>query len=465
MKRLSGYLVAVTFCLSITPLRAAERPNFVLIMVDDLGWRDLGYTGNEVIQTPNMDALARSGAVFTRAYAAAPNCAPTRACLMTGQYPPRHGVYTVVDERHAPGSPQHKIIAATSQAELATEHFTLAEALRRHGYATGMVGMWNLGRGRRGPRTPTGQGFDSYIQPKDLGFERDAYFNHKGEYLTDRLTDAGLAFINAQRGKPFCLYLAYHAVHSPFEPKPDLLKKYKGKCDDPAYAATVEALDQSVGRVVKALDAAGVSEKTYIIFTSDNGGTRRYVAPLRGGKGTLYEGGLRVPAFICGPGIAPKCGYPDPISTIDFYPTLLELAGLPKPERQRLDGVSLAPLVLGKAKRLAPRRLFWHFPCYVGPGKPSSALLSGKYKLIEFFETGSVQLYDLSVDEGESRDLSMDQPQRADKLHQELRKMQKAMNAPRPMQANPNYDPGKVAKKDRGQRGKGKNEGLRRETR
>lgn len=422
------------------------RPNLVVILIDDMGWRDTGFAGNETIQTPNLDRLAKSGIVFTQAYAAAPNCAPTRACLMTGQYTPRHGVYTVLDERHTPGQPNHKIMASASKAELNSEAVTVAEALQDAGYATGMVGMWNLGRGRRGPRVPTSQGFDSYVQPKDLGFERDAYFNSDGEYLTDRLTDAAIDFVRKQNA-PFFLYVAYHAVHAPFDPKPELVGRYDLGEKAP-YAATVEALDQNIGRLASVLP-----QDTLIFFTSDNGGTRRYVEPLRGGKGTLYEGGLRVPAFAAGPGIEANQQTTEPISTIDVLPTLLELADTSSPVS--VDGVSLVPLWNNEA--LGRDALYWHFPCYVGQGTPSSALRKGDYKLIELFESGTIELYDLSKDPAEEQNLAQAETQLAEQLHNELKQWQAALNAPRPTEPNPDYDPASARKRSRDQRRKGVN--------
>ena len=268
----------------------------------------MGFTGNEFIETPRTDAMARQGMIFTNAYSSA----PTRACLMSGQYPPRHGVYTVVDERHSPGQPNHRILSSESSAELATESVTIGESLKAGGYATAMFGMWNLGRGKEGPITPIGQGFEVFKQPRGLGFNKDRYFNDKGEYLTDAFTTEGIRWMEAQGDEPFFLYLAYHGVHSPFEPKPDLLRKYQNKPggtgarDEAAYAATVEAIDQNVGRVVDALEQLGLSDNTIVIFHSDNGGTRHYTAPLAGGKGTLYEGGLRVPTAIWGPRCSPR---------------------------------------------------------------------------------------------------------------------------------------------------------------
>ncbi|NBX30814.1 hypothetical protein EBR04_10310, partial [bacterium] len=287
--------VALLLACAATAGAEAERaPNFVVILMDDMGWRDVGCTGNTFVETPHIDRLAKAGVVFTQAYASAPNCAPTRACLMSGQWTPRHGIYTVVDPRQPPGSSWHKLVAAHSESELATEVVTLPEALRSHGYATAFLGMWNLGRGRSGPRTPGGQGFDTVVFPENLGFGKDAYFNDQGQYLSDRLADEVLTFIGEHRSRPFFVYLADHAVHAPFSPKPDLLAKYEKKAaagsdrrDDAAYAATIEAVDRNVGRVVAGLDKLGLSDDTYVIFTSDNGGTTRYTPPLEGSKGQL----------------------------------------------------------------------------------------------------------------------------------------------------------------------------------
>jgi arylsulfatase A-like enzyme len=438
------------------PLAAAGQPNFILILADDLGWNDVGFSGNGFTDTPNLDQLAKDGMIFSRACASAPNCAPTRACLMTGQYPPRHGVYTVVDDRHAPGSPNHKIIAATSREALPTESITVAEALKTSGYATGMFGMWNLGRGRSGPTTPTGQGFDVFTEPKQLGFEKDAYHDAKGRYSPDALTDAALDWMDSVKGKPFFLYLPFHDVHAPYDPKPQLLSKYQARAGviDPAKAATVEAMDANVGRLLAALEKAGLRESTYVIFTSDNGGDRQFVAPLRGGKGQLYEGGLRVPAAIRGPGI--RAGGISGVTTLsmDWFPTMLELAGVKAPAGLALDGCNLAPVLTGKATVLE-RDVFWHFPSYIGGGGPSSAIRSGDWKLIEFFESKTSELYHLSEDPGENKDLAASEPKRAAELLAKLHAWQRATNAACPTEANPAYDPSASPKRGRDERGKG----------
>lgn len=442
------------------PVPVPAKPNFILILIDDMGWRDMGFAGSGFIDTPNTDNLARNGVIFTQAYSSAPNCAPTRACLMSGQYTPRHGVFTVVDARHEPGSVHHKILAADSSPDLAADSFTIAEAFKEAGYATAMFGMWNLGRGNSGPTTPTGQGFDEFKQPRTLGFDKDAYMKDNGEYLTDAFTSEGIRFMRENRDKPFFLYLAYHAVHHPFQPKPDLLKKYQSKArsgDEKSnieYAATVEALDQNMGRLQAALLELGLDRNTIVVFTSDNGGNRINVAPLNGSKGSLYEGGLRVPAAIWGTGIRKSVTSDVPFTTIDIYPTLIDLAGIPRPKQQLLDGTSFAQFLRGGEE---PRRdtIFFHFPSYIGAGGPSSAMRKGNYKLIEQFESGKVELYDLSKDIGESRDIAKSSPELTRELYGELLAWQQSTGAPRPTQLNPNYDPGAQPLRGRENRGKG----------
>ncbi|MCE9531508.1 MAG: sulfatase-like hydrolase/transferase, partial [Planctomycetes bacterium] len=248
-------------------------------------------------------------------------------------------------------------MAAESKSELATDVVTIAEALQTGGYETAFFGMWNLGRGRSGPVTPDGQGFKHVVFPENIGFGKDAYFDKEGNYLSDRLMDEVLTFVNKNRDRPFFVYLPDHAVHAPFEPKPDLLKKYEGKAgasqdrrDNPAYAATIEAVDQNVGRIIDTLGRLSLTDNTVVIFTSDNGGMQQFTPPLRGGKGELYEGGIRIPLVVSWPGRTKpgtRCGAP--VSSIDLYPTLLELAGLKPPQGQGLDGVSLVPLLQGAA--------------------------------------------------------------------------------------------------------------------
>ena len=462
MTRITRSLVLSVVLLAVCPvagLSAPERPpNFIVILMDDMGWRDVGFMGNEFVETPSIDRLAKTGLVFTQAYASAPNCAPTRACLMSGQYTPRHGIYTVVDPRQSAGSPWQKLLAAQSESELATEIVTLPEALKARGYATSFFGMWNLGRGRSGPRTPGGQGFDTVVFPETIGFGKDAYFDAKGNYLSDRLTDEVLTFVENNRARPFFVYLADHAVHAPYDPKPDLLAKYERKAksgndrrNDPAYAATIEAVDRNVGRIVAALGKLGLTDDTVVIFTSDNGGTPQYTAPLNGSKGQLYEGGIRVPLVVSWPGLARKGTSSDvPVASIDLYPTLLELSGASPPRDQPLDGMSLAAILEGGQSR--PRsRLFWHFPCYVGRATPSSAIREGDFKLVEFFEDGGrVELYNLREDPNEQRNLAATMPDKTKTLTATLHAWQKETGAAIPSEPNPAYDP--KADRPRGRR-------------
>lgn len=428
-----------------------ERPNFVIILADDMGWNEARFCGNTNVETPHLDALARSGAVFTQACASAPTCAPTRASLLTGQYTPRHGVYNVVDPRHAPGLPHHKILATETRPDLPDGTVTLAEALKPAGYTSALFGMWNLGRGRSGPAAPAGQGFDLFVEPTDLGFAKDAYHREDGVYTSDALTDAALEWIKREKDRPFFLYLAFHDVHGPFDPKPELLDKYRRRpgVTAPELAATVEAMDANVGRLLEGLERLGLSDRTYVIFTSDNGGVRQAVAPLRGGKGTLYQGGLRVPAIVSGPGIAAGQEIDTPVLSMDFFPTVLDWAGLPANTATSIDGKSLVPLLDGKEKTIT-RDLFWHFPVYAGPTAPCSAIRSGDWKLLEFFESGRTELYDLSCDPGESQDLAASEPGRANELRDKLRAWQNSLRAPRPTEPNPAYDPAAPA------RGRGK---------
>lgn len=450
-------------------LAAAERvpPNVILILLDDLGWRDVGFMANDFVETPQLDRLAERGLVFTQAYASAPNCAPTRACLLSGQYTPRHGVYTVSDPRQSSGAPWQRLLPAENRAELDPRVVTLAEVLRDAGYATGFFGMWNLGRGRTGPQTPGGQGFQTVVFPEQLGFGKDAYFDDERNYLSDRLTDEVLRFVERQRERPFFVYLADHAIHAPFSPPPDLLAKYERKAaarratrDDPASAATVEAVDRNVGRIVEALSRWQLTDNTVVIFTSDNGGTPNTTAPLRGSKGQLYEGGIRVPLLFAGPGVTrPGTRCDVPVSSVDLYPTLLEWAGVAPPAGQPLDGVSLASLLRGNAT-WAPRRLFWHFPCYVGRATPASAIREGDDKLIEFFETPDrLELYDLRRDPAEQDNLADRFPERTRELAAALHAWQQETRAALPRQPNPAYD--ERARRPRGGPGKGASSGQR----
>jgi arylsulfatase A-like enzyme len=434
----------------------AKRPNIVIILIDDMGWRDPGFVGNKYIETPNIDRLAREGAVFTQCYASAPNCAPTRACLLTGQYPSRHGVYTVVDDRYAPGQPHMKVMSTKGNDELPDKTVTLAEALKGEGYATALIGMWNLGRGRNGtPGSPTGQGFDVYHRPDDFNFAKDAYRNDQGKYLSDALCDDAVAWIEKNKDRPFFLYFPDHSVHEPFDPKPELLAKYQKKTPTgldkgitPEYAATCEAADRSVGRIMETLKRLGLDNDTIVVFTSDNGGLPYVVNPLRGSKGLLYEGGLRVPGAVRWPGVIPAGkSYDEPVLSMDFMPTVLEAAGVPLPKGQPTDGLSLMKQLKTGAPLNRPA-IFWHFPCYIGKGEPMSLLRAGDYKLIEKFAGPTFELYDVKKDPSEAHDLAKAEPAKVEELKKLLLAWQKDTGAFLADQPNPAYDPN--AKEPRG---------------
>jgi len=448
MRLLICILIFLSLSISGNTLHAAP-PNVALILMDDMGWRDVGFAGNDFVETPNLDRLAREGIRFTQAYASAPNCAPTRACLMSGQYTPRHGVFTVIDPRHDPGQPHHKVISAKSNEALSGDVVTIAELLQSKGYATGCFGMWNLGRGRSGPSTPTGQGFDLFKEPKSIGFEKDAYFDSDGRYCSDVLTDETLSFIEIHRSRPFFVYLATHDVHAPLEPKPELVAKYEKKAQranvsdaEIQQAASVEAIDLNVGRIMDKLRELKLDENTMVIFTSDNGGTPQFVAPLNGSKGALYEGGIRVPAAIWWKGLKnPGRDFDEPVLSMDFYPTITELAGEDLPKNQSIDGTSLMSVLRDEAKSLNRDSVFWHFPCYIGRGEPSNAVRMGDWKLIEKFQDESFELYNLNNDPGEKKNLAESQPQKAKELKQVLLEWQTTTGAPRPVEKNPAYDP------------------------
>jgi arylsulfatase A-like enzyme len=341
------------------------------------------------------------------------------------------------------------------------EIVTVAEVLKKAGYATGCFGMWNLGRGKNSPVTPTGQGFDLFLRPQDLGYEKHRYLKQDGSYLTDDFTDEALEFIDQAGGRPFFVYLPYHAIHAPFEPPADLLAKYQRKLQalddskiDPEYLASVEALDRNVGRIMADLEKRGIAKNTTVLFTSDNGGIPSRISPLKGSKGSLYEGGLKVPAAVWGYGVkASGQACEEVVVGMDFYPTLVELAGLSHEPSHRPDGMSLVPLFRGE-KSLERESLFWHFPCYIGKGSPSSVIRKGNLKLIHFFEDKRSELYDLVRDPNETNDLSKSKVREKELLEMELFAWWKETGAALTSGPNPSFDPTAVSKRKGGKGGK-----------
>lgn len=446
------------------PASSSDRPNILFLMADDLGWSDLGVTGSPWHRTPVLDRLAREGLRFTDAYSNGPNCAPTRACLMSGQYPPRHGIYTVASG--ARGQARHrKLVPVENETVLAPRFVTLAETLRAAGYQTAHFGKWHLGH--PGETGPLEQGFELNVAGNHRGHPPSYFSPYRnaqladgpdGEYLTDRLTREALAFLDRRESdRPFFLYFPFYTVHTPIQGKPEKVEKYREllagkKPAHPGYAAMVESLDENVGRLLAKIDELGLRESTLVIFTSDNGGlggyeglgTREYTsnAPLRGGKGMLHEGGIRVPLIVRWPGQVPAGKVSStPVITLDFYPTLAALAGVTE-NLPALDGVNLLPILRDPEGATLPgdRALFWHFPGYLQANvqrgtwrtKPGGVIRLGRHKLIEYFEDGRRELYDLEEDIGEKRDLSSERPELVEKLHARLKEWREAVRAPLP---------------------------------
>jgi arylsulfatase A len=442
----------------------AAKPNVVLIVIDDYGQRDSGCYGSRYHRTPNIDRLAKEGLRFTDAYAACPVCSPTRAALMTGKYPARLNLTDWLPGR--PDRPDHRLKRPAIRQELPLEEVTLAEALKTAGYATAHVGKWHLGGKGFGPRE---QGFDLNVAGDHTGTPRSYFapFRNKqgtmpgleeapeGEYLTDRLTAEAVKFIAANKDRPFFLYLPHYAVHTPLRAKKELQAKYQpgrlGTQGNPIYAAMVESMDESVGKVLKALDDHKLAANTLVIFTSDNGGLATAEgkntpatsnAPLREGKGWLYEGGIRVPLIVRGPGV--KSGTTSvPASSIDVFPTVLEVCGVTADAKP--DGVSLLTALEGQQQSVR-RPLFWHYPHYANQGsRPGGAVRDGNLKLIEFTDTGRRELYDLKADPSESRNLAAEKAEQVKELAEMLAGWRKTVAAKMPM-PNPDYRPNPQAK-------------------
>jgi arylsulfatase A-like enzyme len=423
----------------------APRPNIVLIYADDLGWRDLGVQGSTYYETPNIDRLASQGMRFTNAYSNAPNCAPSRAALMSGQYAPRTGVYTVASAARGRAE-NRRLVPVQNRTDLDLGVVTVAEALRSVGYVTGEVGKWHLGGEGS---LPTDQGFDWSVAGDAAGSPPSYFYPYErngrsipgledgeeGEYLADRLTEEAIGFIETNRAEPFFLYLPHYSVHTPIQGPPALIEKYEGKPasqghGDAEYAAMVEAMDSSVGQLLDALDRLGLADNTLVVFYADNGGygPRTSMEPLRGSKGMLYEGGIREPLIVRWPGrVEAGTTSDEPVIGTDFYPTLLSLSGAEAPAGQLLDGRSLLPALEGDAS--PERDIFWHFPAYLGAyagmtgawrTTPASVIRRGNHKLIHFFEDDVWELYDLEADIGESHDLSEEMPERTAELREAL---------------------------------------------
>ncbi len=435
---------------------ANEPPNIVLIVADDLGWTDLGCFGSRYYQTPHVDRLCNEGTKFTSAYSCGPNCAPTRACLMSGMYSPRHGVYTV--GTGARGKKQHRqLIPVENKTTLALSFVTLGEVLHDAGYVTAHFGKWHLGQpAKAGPEE---QGFDFNFGGNHSGQPQGGYFSPynnpqlpdgpEGENLTDRMSDEAVQFIEQHREKRFFVYLAYYAVHSPIQAKAEVVARYverkpRGGHRNPKYAAMIETMDTGIGRILETLDNLKLADRTVIVFYSDNGGTKiTSQAPLRGRKGMLYEGGVRVPLIVRWPGVTKPGSVSDtPVNSVDFLPTLAEIAHGKPPKS--LDGTSITALLKNPDSNIGRQAIYWHFPGYLEDNAqkgtwrttPAGAIRVGDWKLIEFFEDNRLELYNLRNDIGEANNLAETNSTQRDELYRRLVQWRKSVDAPIPKRKN-----------------------------
>lgn len=463
LKRVGFGVVMAAFggCAKVVEGAAGDKLNVVFIMADDLGWRDVGFMGSKFYETPNIDRLASQGMIFENAYTCGPNCAPTRASLISGQYTPRHNILSVGRADKAPVGLM-KLLVDPIDRTLKSSVVSIAEALKPAGYTSISIGKWHLGKDPL--LGPQGQGFDYNVGGNETGQPKGGYFSPyknpqvangpDGEYLTDRLTDEAIKFIDANKREPFFLYLPHYAVHTPLQAKQALIKKYKNKTPvdeqkNVTYAAMIESVDRGVGKIMDKLDQLNLTDKTVVFFYSDNGGYKGATSnkPLRGYKGQLYEGGVRVPLAVRWPGVVkPGSRCSVPVISVDFYPTLVQIAGCDLPKGQSFDGESILPLLKGESK-LNRDELYWHFPCYLAESgnkairqAPAGSIRKGNWKLIEFFEDNHLELYDLQKDPYEQNNVAASVPSKADELHQQLVAWRKSVRAKVPTKLNPKYD-------------------------
>ncbi|WP_320930522.1 sulfatase [Hungatella sp.] len=457
----------------------AVQPNFLFIFMDDMGWRDLACTGSTFYETPNIDRLCRQGMVFANSYASCPVCSPSRASYLTGQYPARLGVTDWIDMEGTSHPLRGKLIDAPYIKHLPEGEYTIAQALKDAGYDTWHVGKWHLG-GRE--YYPDHFGFDVNIGGCSWGHPHEGYFSPygietlpegpEGEYLTDRITDEAVRLLKERKAggsrKPFYMNLCHYAVHTPIQVKDEDRERFEKKAreqgldqeialvegefhhtedkkgrrvvrrviqSDPSYAGMIWNLDQNIGRLLEALSECGEEENTVVVFTSDNGGLATSEGsptcnlPASEGKGWVYEGGTRVPLIVKYPGhVAPGSRCDVPVTTPDFYPTFLELAGVPQKAGIPIDGRSIVPLLAGN--HMPERPVFWHYPHYGNQGgTPAASVVLGDYKYIEFFEDGRGELYDLKADFSETNNICENMPEMAARLRMLLHGWQREVCA------------------------------------
>lgn len=432
-----------------------ERPNFVIVLADDLGWTDLGCQGSEYYETPHIDRLADEGLTLSSFYVCQ-NCAPTRAALMSGQYAPRTGVYTVGSFDR--GKAQNRgMNTPPNLTQLPLDKITFAQLLQSEGYVTGMFGKWHLGTDEE--HHPAQRGFTEAIVSNGRHFKirtNPSVEVDPATYMADFVTDRAVDFIERHQDEHFLLYVPHFAVHTPIQAKEELITRYRekdpvGGHNNPTYAAMIHSVDESVGRIVEALEAAGIRDNTMVIFMSDNGGLGGYNipgtdrrkgitdnTPLRGGKGNLYEGGVRVPWIASWPDAIPAGSSSDqPAVHVDLYPTLLELANVDPPADYPLDGTSIAALLKNPDAGIEHGPIYWHFPGYLESyipedtwrTTPVSTIRDGDFKLLEFFEDNRIELYNLKEDIGETNNLAQEMPEKTKELHDRLKQWREETNA------------------------------------
>jgi arylsulfatase A-like enzyme len=444
---------------------ASEKPNILFIFLDDFGWKDTSYMGSDFYESPNIDKLASEGMVFTKAYSASANCAPARACMLSGQYTPRHEIYNVGTGLR--GNPKHSRLKHIPGVDtLDTSIRTWAQQIQASGYKTAMMGKWHLSD------DPIPYGFDVNVGGTHSGSPPRGYYPPhpnipslqglpEDSYLTDYLSDQADAFIRSNKDNPWMLYLTHFAVHTPLDAKKELVAKYEAKAkgelhDHVEMATMIQSVDDGIGKIQATLDELGLTDNTIVLFFSDNGGygPATDMDPLKGYKGTYYEGGIRVPFFVKWPGVvAPGQKSSEPIIGVDVFPTLCEMTGAALPNGQDLDGVSLVSLFKGETPNLGNRALYWHFPAYLQSyavtdeqrdilfrSRPCSVIRVGDWKLHQYFEDGGLELYNLRDDIGETRNLAKSMNEKTSELLARLEGWREGIGAPVPNERNPQFD-------------------------
>lgn len=467
MKGASVFIFTICLCFVVgSKGYATDRPNVIFINVDDLGWMDLGYQNPQWFNTPHIDAFRKQSVAFINAYAGAANCAPSRACFLSGQNTPRHGVYTVGSSERG-NSKARKLIPTPNIPHLTEEVVLIPELFKQAGYVTASIGKWHVSE------NPHTQGVDINVAGGANGNPgKEGYFSpynlphlpngEEGEYLTDRLTNEAMTFVEENKGNPFFLYLPFYSVHTPLLPKPNILDKYQSNDyfineAQRKYAAMVETLDTNVGRLLAKLEELDLGKNTIVVLTSDNGGISAISpqSPSRAGKGSYFQGGLRVPLFIKWSGVANEGSQVNmPTVNLDFYPTFCELLGVDP--AQPIDGKSILPLLkYKKGDDFIDRPIFWHFPIYLQKydakldgsldpffrTRPGSVVLKNQWTLHHYFEDNQVMLFNLEEDPCEMNDVSSSYPSLTEDLYQELDNWRIKMKAPIPNKSNPKYDP------------------------